>query len=61
MSNHHAAFQSDSLSTNEERRYKPIITLRHEGQSIWKISRFLKVSSSAVVKTIKRYDENCLS
>ena len=34
-----------------------IITLRHEGQSIWKISRTLKVSSSAVAKTIKRDDE----
>ena len=30
---------------------------RHEGQSIWKISRTLKVSSSAVTKTIKRNDE----
>jgi hypothetical protein len=29
-----------------------IITFRHEGQSIWKISRTLKVSSSAVAKTI---------
>ena len=34
-----------------------IITLRHEGQSIWKMSRTFKVSSSAVAKTIKRYDE----
>ncbi|CDQ71903.1 unnamed protein product [Oncorhynchus mykiss] len=34
-----------------------IITLRHGGQSIRKISRTLKVSSSAVAKTIKRYDE----
>jgi transposase len=34
-----------------------IITLRHEGLLIRKISRILKVSSSAVVKTIKRYDE----
>ena len=33
-----------------------IITLRHEGQSMRKISRTLKVSSSAVTKTIKRYD-----
>jgi transposase-like protein len=32
-------------------------TLGHEGQSMWKISRTLKVSSSAVAKTIKRYDE----
>jgi transposase len=34
-----------------------IITLKHEGQSIRTISRTLKVSSSAVAKTIKRYDE----
>uniref|UniRef100_A0AAZ3STE8 Transposase Tc1-like domain-containing protein n=1 Tax=Oncorhynchus tshawytscha TaxID=74940 RepID=A0AAZ3STE8_ONCTS len=33
------------------------ITLRHEGQSIRNISRTLKVSSSAVAKTIKCYDE----
>ena len=33
------------------------ITLRHEGQSIQNISRTLKVSSSAVAKIIKRYDE----
>jgi transposase len=32
-------------------------TLRHEGQSIQIISRTLKVFSSAVTKTIKRYDE----
>ena len=36
---------------------KSIITLRHESQPIWNISRTLKVSSSAVEKTIKRYDE----
>ena len=34
-----------------------IITLRHEGQSIWTISRTLNVSSSEVAKTIKHYDE----
>ena len=34
-----------------------IITLGHEGQSIWKMSRTLNVSSSAVAKTIKRYAE----
>jgi transposase-like protein len=34
---------------SKEKR-QSIITLRHEGQSIWKISRTLKVSSSAVVK-----------
>jgi transposase len=41
---------------SKEKR-KSIITLRHEGQSIWKISRTFQVSSSAVEKTIKRYDE----
>jgi transposase len=39
---------------NEKRQ--SIITLR-QGQSIQNISRTLKVSSSAVAKTIKRYDE----
>ena len=34
-----------------------IITLRHECQSIWKITRTLNVPSSAVAKTIERYDE----
>ena len=38
-------------------KQQSIITLRHEGQTIGKISRTLKVSSSAVAKTIKRYDE----
>jgi transposase len=38
-------------------KQQSIITLRHEGQSIRKMSRTLKVSSSAVAKTIKRYDE----
>ena len=41
---------------SKEKR-QPIITLRQEGQSFRKISRTLNVSSSAVVKTIKRYDE----
>ena len=41
---------------SKEKR-QSIITLRHEGQSIRKISRTLKVSSTAVAKTIKRYDE----
>ena len=31
--------------------------LRHEDQSIRMISRILKVSSSAVAKTIKHYDD----
>jgi transposase len=39
------------------KKRQSIITLRHEGQSMQKISRPLKVSSSAVTKTIKRYDE----
>ena len=39
---------------SKEKR-QSIITLRHERQSIWKISRTSKVSSSA--ETIKRYDE----
>ena len=34
-----------------------IITLRHEGQSVQKISGTLKVSSSIVAKTINCYDE----
>ena len=34
-----------------------IITLRHEGQSIRIISRTFNVSSNAVAKTIKCYDE----
>ena len=38
-------------------KLQSIITLRHEGQSMQNISRTLKVSSSAVAKTIKRYDE----
>ena len=37
-------------------KLKSIITLRHDGQSMQKISRTLKVSSSAVAKT-KLYDE----
>ena len=40
---------------SKEKR-QSIINLRH-GQSIQNISRILKVSSSAVAKTIKRYDE----
>ena len=38
-------------------KQQSIITLRHEGQSIWNISSTLKVSSSVVAKTIKHYDE----
>ena len=41
---------------SKEKR-QSIITLRQEGQSIRKISRTFNVSSSAVAKTIKRYDE----
>ena len=35
-----------------------IITLRNEGQSVRKIGKTLKVSPSAVAKTIKRYKES---
>ena len=45
-----------TVQINKEKR-QSIITLRHEGQSIRNISRTLKVTSSAVAKTIKRYDE----
>jgi transposase len=38
-------------------KLQSIITLRHEGQSIRKMSRSLNVSSSAVVKTIKHFDD----
>ena len=38
-------------------KQQSIITLGHEGQSIRNISRTLKVSSSAVAKTIKCCDE----
>jgi transposase len=38
-------------------KQQSIITLRHEGQSMRNISRTLNVSSSAVAKTIKCYDE----
>ena len=41
---------------SKEKR-QSIITLRHESQSIRNISRTLKVSSSAVAKTSKLYDE----
>jgi transposase len=41
--------------SKEKRQY--IITLRHEGQTIRKISRTLKDSSSVVTKNVKRYDE----
>jgi transposase len=42
---------------SKEKR-QSIITLKHEGQSIWNISRTFKVSSGAVEKPIKQYDEN---
>ena len=38
-------------------KQQAILTLRHESQSIKNISITLKVTSSAVTKTIKRYDE----
>jgi transposase len=42
--------------TAQTRKEKQSITLRH-GQPIRNISRTMKVSSSAVSKTIKCYDE----
>ena len=38
-------------------KQQSIITLRHECPSMRKMLRTLNVSSSAVAKTIKRYDE----
>jgi transposase len=40
-----------------KKKRQSIITLRHEGQLIRNISRTFKVSSSAVAKTIRCYDE----
>lgn len=45
-----------STQLSKEKR-QSIISLRQEGQSIREISRTLNVSSSAVAKTIKRFDE----
>jgi transposase-like protein len=50
---------SRTAQISKEKR-QSIITLRHEGQSIWKMSKTLKVSSSAVEETIKRFDELAL-
>ena len=44
-------------SSNKQRVSPSFITLRNEFQSMQKISRTLKVSSSAFAKTIKPYDE----
>jgi transposase len=41
---------------SKEKQQPIIITLRHECQSMRRISRTLKVSSSAIAKTIKRFD-----
>ena len=38
-------------------KLQSIITLRPDGRSMRKISRTMNVSSRAVAKTIKRYDE----
>ena len=46
-----------STAQISKEKQQSIITLRHESQSMWKISRTFKVSSSAVAKNIKRYDE----
>ena len=56
VKDHKVNFMARTAQLSKERR-QSIITLRHEGQSIQKMSRTLKVSSSAVAKTIKLYDE----
>ena len=48
---------SEIAAQISKKKRQAIITLKHERQSIWEISRTLKVSSSAVTKNIKRYDE----
>ena len=45
-----------TAQTSKETR-QSTITLRQEGQSVRNVSRTFKVPSSAVAKTIKRYDE----
>ena len=47
---------SRTAQISTEKR-QSIITLRHDGQSIRKMSRTLNVSSSVIAKTIKHYDE----
>jgi transposase len=44
-------------NTSNKQRETTVITLRHEGQSTRKISRTLKVSSSATAKPIKFCDK----
>ena len=46
-----------STAQIRKEKQQSVITLRHEGQLIRKMSRTLKVSSGAVAKTIKCYDE----
>ena len=38
-------------------KHQSIINLRHEGQSIQKMARTLNISSSAIAKSTKGYDE----
>ena len=50
----HIMARTNQLS-KEKQQY--IITLRTEGQSVWKIAKTLNLSPSAVARTIKHYDE----
>ena len=50
----HIMARTNQLS---KEKWQSIITLRTEGQSVWKIAKTLNVSPSAVAKTIKHYDE----
>jgi transposase len=52
----HVDIMARTAQISKEKQ-QSIITLRHEGQSIRRILRMLKVSSTAVAKTIKCYDE----
>ncbi|KAF0046089.1 hypothetical protein F2P81_002618 [Scophthalmus maximus] len=48
-----------SIAAHPKEKRVAIITLRNESQSVRKIGKTLKVSPSAVAKTIKRYKETC--
>ena len=50
----HIMARTNQLS---KEKWQSIITLRTEGQSVWENAKTLKVSPSAVMKTIKHYDE----
>ena len=45
------------INQQSKEKQQSIITLRTEGQSLWKIAKTLNESSSAVANTIKRYDD----